>query len=115
MLSFTNTARLAVKPTAKVPAKMIRIVRKVRVLLPQKSAQTFFQRLLMLASSHGKIILFVLVCHLMQGLTGRLGQTEQLVELVIPDGQHFHRSTLGSADRRPPLTLMEERHFAEEF
>src|SRR3990172_3918470 len=34
---------------ANVPTMMVRMVRKVRALLPQKSAHTFFQRLVMTA------------------------------------------------------------------
>ena len=45
MLSAMYRPMLFVKPTANVPTVIVRMVRMVRILFPQKSAQTFFQRL----------------------------------------------------------------------
>src|SRR3970282_184753 len=49
MLSTMYSDILFVKPTARTPTAMVRIVKTARDLLPQKSAQTFFERLLMTA------------------------------------------------------------------
>src|SRR5215211_6513613 len=47
MLSFIYSPILLLKPTARTPTAIVRMIRIERDLLPQKSAQTFFQRLLM--------------------------------------------------------------------
>src|SRR5215207_2208419 len=47
MLSAMYSPRLVLKPTARTPMVIVMIVKAVRDLLPQKSAQIFFQRLLM--------------------------------------------------------------------
>src|SRR5687768_9176059 len=48
MLSSMYKPRLLLNPTANVPTMIVRMVSKVRDLLPQKSAQIFFQRLVIM-------------------------------------------------------------------